>query len=186
VRAVQRILWSVIPLVIVVALILLAGRAEGPQQAVSAPAAGAAAEIRLYLRIDGLEGECTDDLHKGCLEVQSFEQAHIWGDPHVTEGGAADGLHSQQLTVTRPADKLTPVLYARCCERRPIRTVTLEVWREGGGVSEKVMVYTHHDCALSAIRNMKSLMAGGPLEELTFTCAEAQWSWAENDPFAKP
>jgi type VI secretion system secreted protein Hcp len=175
----------VIPLVIVVALIFLAGRAEEPQQAVSAPMPGGPAEVRLYLRIDGLEGECTDDLHKGCLKIQSFEQAHIWGDPHVTEGGSGHELRTAQLTVTRLADKLTPTLHAQYRAHKPIGTVTLEVWREGGGVSEKMMVYTHHDCAINAIRNMKSLLANGPTEELTFTSASAEWSWTEG-PFAKP
>jgi type VI secretion system Hcp family effector len=179
VRAVERILWAIIPLVIVVALILLAGRAEGPQPAVSAPVPVAPAEVRMYLRLEGVEGECTSGLHKGCLEVQSFDQGHTWGDPRATQGGAGEERRTARLTVTRRADKLTPVLYAQSCARKPLRTVTLEVWREGGGVSEKMMVYTHHDCMLSAIRNRKDPMANGPTEELTFTCANAEWSWAE-------
>ncbi len=185
-RAVERILWSVIPLVIVVALIFLAGRAEEPQQAVSAPVSVGPTETRLYLRIDGIDGECTDDLHKGCLEIQSFEQSDISTDPRGTRAGSDEKLRTMRLTVTRLADKLTPTLYTQFCTRQPIGTVTLEVWREGRGVSEKVMVYTHHDCAINAIRNTKSLMANGPIEELTFTCARAEWSWTECDPFAKP
>jgi type VI secretion system secreted protein Hcp len=175
----------VIPVVIVVALIFLAGRAEEPQQAVSAPVPAGPTEVRLYLRLDGLEGECTDDLHKGCLEIQSFEQSPVPDDSRVKQGGAGERLRTPQLTVTRLADKLTPTLYAQYRAHKPLGTVTLEVWREGGGVSEKMMVYTHHDCTLNAIRNMKSLMANGPIEELTFTCASADWSWTD-DPFAQP
>jgi type VI secretion system secreted protein Hcp len=186
VRAVERILWSVIPVLIVVALIFLAGRAEGPQQAVSAPMPVGPTDIRLYLRIDGIDGECTDDLHKGCLGIQSFEQGDIASDPRVTQAGSGEKPRTMRLTVTRLADKLTPTLYDRFVTHKPIGTATLEVWREGSGVSEKVMVYTHHDCVLNAIRNMKDLMANGPVEELTFTCARAEWSWTEGDPGAKP
>jgi type VI secretion system Hcp family effector len=177
VRAVERILWGVVPVVIVVALIFLAGRAEGPQEAVSAPVKAGPPETRMYLRLEGLEGGCTEDLHKGCLEVQSYEQSHVWGDPRATAGGSTDTRRTVRLTVTRLADKLTPVLYARSCARRPIPTITLEVWREGSGLSEKMMVYTHRDGTISAIRNVKGQLANGPTEELTFTCASAEWSW---------
>ncbi len=124
-------------------------------------------------------------MHKGCLAVQTYEQGHLWGDPHVTEGGTADDLRTIQLTVTRPADKVTPLLYERCCKRTPIKTVILELWREGGAASQKMMVYTHHECALNAIRNMKSLTADGPTEELTFTSAGAEWTYTEYDASGK-
>jgi type VI protein secretion system component Hcp len=179
VRAVMRILWAVIPVLIVVALIVLAGRAEGPQTAVSAPVPVAPAQVRMYLRLEGIEGPCTSDLHKGCLEVRSFEQGYTWDDSHAAWGRAGGGRRTVQLTVTRLADKLTPVLYAQSCAHKPLPTVTLEVWREGGNVAEKTMVYTHHDCVLSAIRAREGPGANGPTEELTFTCASAEWSWAE-------
>ena len=189
-RAIEKFLWSVVPLLIVVLLAYFTVRSR-PQQAASAPVmpavpvTSAAAEIRMYLRIEGVEGEGTDDSHKGCLEVQTYEQGHIWGDPHVTEGGTTDDLRTIRLTVTRPVDKVTPLLYERCCKQTPIRTVTLELWREGGAASQKLMVYTHHECALNAIRNMKGLTADGPTEELTFTSAGAEWTYLEYDASGK-
>jgi len=186
VRGLQKFLWSVVPAVIVFVFIFLALRAGGPSEAVSAVAASGTSELRMYLRIDGIEGECTDDLHKGWLKVQTYEQEHIWGALHATEGGTDHGLRHVRLVVTRRKDKLTPVLQAHCGPQKPIPTVTLEVWREGGGVSQKVMVYTHHECAIDAVRNVKSLTTGGSAEELTFTCASAEWSWMECDASGKP
>lgn len=185
----QKRFWHVLPIVAVVGLFIFASRAGGPNQAVSAPMTIAAApQIRMYLRVDGVQGELTDDLHKGCLEVQAYEhQPHIWGDPHVAEGGKTDDLRAFRLTVTRPVNKATPALLLQYCKQTPIPTVTLELWREGGSVPQKMMVYTHHECALNAIRNMKGLMADDPpTEELTFVCSAMEWTYTEYDAGGKP
>jgi len=183
-KSAQQSLWHVVPIVAIVGLFIFASRTGGPSPAVSASlSATAAPEVKMYLRVDGVQGEFTDDLHKGCLEVLSYEQeATIWGDPHVSEGGSKNF----RLTVTRPVNKATPALYLQYCKQTAIPTVTLELWREGGATSQKMMVYTHHECALNAIRNMKSVAAGDPpTEELTFICTGTDWAYTEYDANGK-
>jgi type VI secretion system secreted protein Hcp len=176
--------WQITAILAVLGLGIFVVDSVGPQRAASAPTAAAATELKMYLRIEGIEGECTGDLHKGCMEVLAYDTIHIWGDPHVTEGGTGNELG---LTVTRNIDKATPLLFDYCCRRTVIPTVTLELWREGGAVSQKVMVYTHHDSCMSAIRNVRSLAAADtPMEELTFTSATAEWSYTEYDASGKP
>ena len=180
----QRSFWRVLPVVAIMGLFIFASREGGPNPAVSAPMAiTPVPQVRMYLRVDGVQGELTDDPHKGCLEVQAYEhQPHIWGDPHVTEGGKPDDLRAFRLTVSRPVNKVTPALLLQYCQQTPIPTVTLELWREDGSVPQKTMVYTHHDCALNAIRNMKGLAADdSPTEELTFVCSAMEWAWTEHD-----
>ena len=185
----QKSLGRVLPVVAVVGLFIFVSRTGGPNQAVSAPTTIAAApQIKMYLRVDGVQGELTDDLHKGCLEVQAYEhQPHIWGDPHVTEGGKPDDLRAFRLTVSRPVNKATPALLLQYCKQNAIPTVTLELWREDGSAPQKMMVYTHHEVALNAIRNMKGLAADDPpTEELTFVCAAMEWAYTEYDVNGKP
>jgi type VI secretion system secreted protein Hcp len=184
-RFAQGSFWCVTVIVAIVGLGMFASHAGGPERAVSAPVSAAATEIKTYLRVDGIEGECTGDLHKGCMEVLAYETIHIWGDPHMTEGSTGNDLGTQSLTVTRNVNKATPVLASYCCQQTRIPTVTLEVWREGGPTAQKLMVYTHHECALNAIRNMKGLADEGPIEELTFTAAAAEWSYTEYDASGK-
>jgi type VI secretion system secreted protein Hcp len=188
-KSARKSFGYVIPVVAIVGLFIFASRMGGPSHAVSAPlAAAAASQIKMYLRVDGVQGELTDDLHKGCMEVQAYEhQPHIWGDPHVTEGGKADDLRACRLTVSRPVNKATPALLLQYCKQTPIPTVTLELWREGGAAAQKMMVYTHHDVALNAIRNMKGLAADDlPAEELTFVCSAMEWAYTEYDANGKP
>jgi len=190
-RSAQKSLWRVVPVVAIVGLFIFASRAGGPGQAVSAEfspiTAAAAAQIKMYLRVDGIQGELTDDLHKGCMEVLDYEhEPTIWGDPHVTEGGSRDDGQACRLTVTRPVSKATPALFQQYCKQTPIATVTLELWREGGSTPQELMVYTHHECALNAIRNMKGLAQdGSPIEELVFTCTGMEWSYTEYDAGGK-
>jgi type VI secretion system secreted protein Hcp len=178
----------VVPVLVVAGLAFLTLGARGLGDVAPAIAATAAPQIKMYLRVDGVQGELTDDLHKGYMEVLSYEQEpHIWGDPHVTEGGKPDDLRALSLTVTRPVNKATPALYLQYCKQTPIPTVTLELWREGGPVPQKMMVYTHHECALNAIRNMKGLAAdGSPTEDLTFVCFGMEWAYTEYDANGKP
>lgn len=188
-KSAMRSLGRVLIVMVIVSLVVFVSRAGGPSQALSASfTAEAAPQIKMYLRVDGIGGELTDDLHKGCLEVRTYEHVpYIWGDPHITEGGKEDDLRAGRLTVTKPVGSATPALLLQYCKQTPIRTVTLELWREGGPVPQKVMVYTHHDCAMNAIRNMKSAAADDPpLEELNFVFSRTEWVHTEYDANGKP
>ncbi len=187
----QKSFWPVLLVVAVAGVFIFASREGGPNPAASAPMTiTPVPQIGMYLRVDGVQGELTDDLHKGWLEVRAYEhQPHIWGDPQVTEGGKPDDLRAFRLTVSRPVSKATPALLLQYCQQTPIPTITLELWREGGSAPRKMMVYTHHECALNAIRNVKGLAADEPpTEELTFVCLAMEWAYTEYDDngVAKP
>ncbi len=185
----QKSFWRVLLVVAIAGVFIFASREGGPNPAISAPMTiTPVPQIRMYLRVDGIQGELTDDLHKGFMEVQAYEhQPHIWGDPHVTEGGKSDDLRAFRLTVSRPVNKATPALALQYCKQTPIPTVTLELWREDGPAPQKMMVYTHHEVALNAIRNMKGLAADDPpTEELTFVCSAMEWAYTEYDGNGNP
>ena len=48
------------------------------------------------------------------------------------------------------------------------------------------MVYTGHDTLMPIIRNMRSLTADGPTEELTFACGSLEWTYTDYDASGKP
>ncbi len=170
------------PYVVAVAAVIgsfFAAQASGPEDALST---AAAPQVKTYLRVEGVEGECTDPLHKGCMEVLSYEQGvDVWGDPHVSEGGPGNDFRTLSLTVTRPLSKHTPSLFLKCCQQTRIGNISLEVWREGGPTPQKLMVYTGHDTLMPIIRNMRSLTADGPTEELTFVCGSLERTYTDYD-----
>jgi len=178
----QRPLLYALPAVAILIIALVASYLGGPSPAMSAPTEGGWPQIKLYLRVDGIEGECTGELHKGCMEVLMYQQAvDVWADPHVCEGGSVNERRGFELTVTRPVNKVSPLLFAHCCQEVRIPRIVLELWYEGA-TSQKVMTYTGNDCTISVIRNTKALTADGvPTEELTFACASMEWTCPDYD-----
>jgi type VI secretion system Hcp family effector len=179
-KTVQRPLWYALPVAVIVGIALLAAYMGGPRRAMSAPTEGGWPEIRMYLWVEGIEGECEDALHKGYMEVLSYQH-----EIDVLRDANAAGTHDEprlfQLTVTRPVNKVSPLLFAHCCQEVRIPTVTLELWYEGA-VSQKVMTYTGHDAVMASIRNLKSATADSvPTEEMTFVCAAMEWNCTDYD-----
>ena len=124
-RPVQKSAPYVVAVAAVIGLSFFAAQASGPEDALSA---AAVPQVRMYLRVEGVEGECTDQLHKGCMEVLSYEQGvDVWGDPYVSESGSGNDFRTLSLTVTRPLSKHTPSLFHKCCQQTKIGNISLEV-----------------------------------------------------------
>ena len=49
------------------------------------------AQIDYFLKIDGIEGESSDDKHKGEIEVESFS----WGATQAGSPGPGGGAHGR-------------------------------------------------------------------------------------------
>ena len=76
-----------------------------------------------FLRIDGIEGESTDDAHKGEIDVVAFN----WS---VTRPKKKKEL--QPLVIYKRVDKATPQLSLVTCAGGSIASARLDVVRVGG------------------------------------------------------
>jgi len=73
------------------------------------------AQVDYFLKIEGVEGESTDDKHKKELDVESFS----WGETNSGTAGHGSGsgagkVHPQDFTFTKRMDKSSPVLFIGC------------------------------------------------------------------------
>jgi type VI secretion system secreted protein Hcp len=107
-----------------------------------------------FLKIDGIEGESTDDKHKGEIEVLSFS----WGVSQQTSGSAssAGSLTSQRadfhdFAVVKAIDKASPLLMLQCADGTHIKSVRLELCRAGGD-KQPYMEYKFTDVVITAVR----------------------------------
>lgn len=187
-KSAQKSVWLVAAVLVLAGLASLTAGIRAGDGAAPALRAAAAPQIRMYLWVEGIPGEIPDGPHQGWMEVQAYEhEPNLWQDPDMTKGGPTGDLQAFRLTVTRSVGAATPALLLSYCRQTLIPKVTLEVWREGGDTPQKVMVYTGHDAAMNAIRNLKSLTADGtPTEELTFLCSAMEWAYMEYDASGKP
>lgn len=91
--------------------------------------------IDVYLQIDGIKGESTDDKHKDWLECSSV----TWGihqpksATSSTGGGhTAERAELSEITFTKLADLSSPILMQHCAMGKTIPKAKLEFMRADG------------------------------------------------------
>jgi len=88
--------------------------------------------IDVYLQIDGIKGESSDDRHKGWIECKSVS----WGVEQTrsatssTGGGhTAERCEHRDIVITKLADLASPILLQTCAAGRTIPKARLEFMR---------------------------------------------------------
>ena len=89
-----------------------------------------------FLHVDGINGDATDDGHKGWFTVTGMSWGVIQSVSPNGSGGPGSGAGVgkatvQPIEVTMPSSLSTPLLFAHCAQGRRIDAATLEVWGAG-------------------------------------------------------
>jgi len=138
-----------------------------------------------FLKIDGIDGESTDDKHSKWIEILSF--SHGVSQPSAgsrSSGGAATGQRSDHsdFSVVKTLDKASPLLNLHCCDGKHLKEVKLELCRATGDKA-KYMEYKMDDVIISGVRPGGSSQGGEPLplEEVSFNYGKITWTYVETD-----
>ena len=136
-----------------------------------------------FLKIKGIDGECTDDKHKKWIEVLSF--SHGVSQPasgSSSSGGSlsAERCDHQDFSVVKTLDKASPKLALYCCNGKHIDEITVELCRAGGD-KQCYMVYKMTSVIVSSARPGGSAQGGDslPLEEVSFNYGKIEWTYTE-------
>lgn len=139
----------------------------------------------VFLNIKDIPGECTDDKHKGWMEVLSY--SHGVSQP---SGGSVSGAggHSggradlQDLHCVVMLGKQSPKLALACAKGTHIGEVKLELCHNTGE-KNKYMEYKLTDAIVRSVRPGGSSQGTEvrPLEEVTFGYAKIDWAYTEFD-----
>jgi type VI secretion system secreted protein Hcp len=99
--------------------------------------------IDVYLQIDGIKGESSDDKHKDWIECKSVS----WGvkqpkSATASTGGGhtAERCEHQEVVIEKMADLASPILMQTCSAGRTIPKVKLEFMR-ADGQGERIKYY---------------------------------------------
>ncbi len=91
--------------------------------------------IDVYLQIDGIKGESTDDKHRDWIEVQSVQ----WGvtqpkSATASTGGGhtAERCEHEDITLAKLADLSSPILAQVCSSGKTIPRAKIEFMRADG------------------------------------------------------
>jgi type VI secretion system secreted protein Hcp len=114
---------------------LVAGSEGG---ALHAQSAGA---VDYFLKVDGIEGESTDDTHKGQLDLLSYS----WGIEQSGRaagvgGGGAGKVTFQDFSFTSNVSKATPKLFLACASGEHIKEVVLSVRKKGEAQQDYLVI----------------------------------------------
>jgi type VI secretion system secreted protein Hcp len=144
--------------------------------------------VDIYLKIDGVDGESTDDKHQKWVEIHSYK--HRVSQPvsgaSATGGRTGGRADFGNLEIFKTIDNATPDLNIKCAKGEHIPKVELELCL---ATSDKhtFMKYTLENCIVT------SVAPGGcatdeakPLEAVTFAYGTIKWEYTPIGNDGKP
>jgi type VI secretion system secreted protein Hcp len=135
-----------------------------------------------FLKIEGIEGESTDDKHKNHIEVLSFS----WGvsQPKSAAPSTAGSLSAERaqfsdFSIVKALDKSSPKLALSCASGEHLKSVVMEICRAGGD-KQPYMEYKMTDVIVSSFRPGGSGHGEAlPLEEVSFNYGKFEMKYTK-------
>ncbi|HET7722333.1 MAG TPA: type VI secretion system tube protein Hcp [Acidimicrobiales bacterium] len=137
------------------------------------------ATVDYFLKIDGIDGESTDDKHKNEIEIESFSWGLSNSGSAAHGGGAGAGKASfQDFSFVTPVTKASPKLFLACASGEHIKQAILTARKAGKGQQEFLKV-TLTDLLVSSYQTDG---AGGetvPTDQVSLNFSKIEVSYRE-------
>jgi type VI secretion system secreted protein Hcp len=132
-----------------------------------------------FLKIDGIQGESTDDKHKDWMEITFYK----WGAKQPTSasastagGGSSERATFGPLTVHKELDKASPKIALACADGTHVKEVILELCRAGGD-KLKYMEFKLSNVIISSVEIVGA--TGIPTEAISFDYGKIEWTYTK-------
>jgi type VI secretion system secreted protein Hcp len=132
-----------------------------------------------FLKIDGIDGESIDPVHRGEIEIQSFSWGMSNSGSFATgTGGGAGKASFQDIHFTRALDKASPQLMLACATGKHIPTAEL-VCRKAGADGKGIEYYriTLTDVLVSSVSTGGNTSGDVPIESISLNFAKVIWEY---------
>jgi type VI secretion system secreted protein Hcp len=136
------------------------------------------AAVDFFLKIEGVEGESTDDKHKKEIDLESWSWGEHQSGTHAGGGGGGAGkVNMQDFSFTKKIDKSSPVLFLRCAAGTHIKEALLTC-RKAGGEQQEYMQIKMSDLLVSSYQVTGS-SGGGiiPMEQISLNFAKIEYEY---------
>jgi type VI secretion system secreted protein Hcp len=143
--------------------------------------------VDYFLKLDTIDGESTDDKHKGQIDVESWS----WGESNQGSsrsggGGGAGKVSMQDFSFAMKMNKASPKLMLACATGQHIKEAVLTC-RKAGGQQENFLVVTMTDLLVS------SYQTGGsghgdivPIDQISLNFATVKLEYKEQKADGTP
>src|SRR5262245_58350038 len=129
-----------------------------------------------FLKLEGIEGESTDDKHKGEIEVLSFS----WGASNPTTIGSATGgagagkIKFNEFQIVKHMDTASPLIFQKVCEGSRIPNGLFTLTDRATGLAFYKIRF--QDVLISSVQPASSPGANAALEQFSFVFANVNIS----------
>jgi type VI secretion system secreted protein Hcp len=141
------------------------------------------AQVDYFLKVEGVEGESTDEKHKGEIDLESWS----WGETNSGSfsqggGGGAGKVVMQDFHFVKKLDKASPVLFISCATGKHIKKAILTA-RKAGGKQEDYLKVTMEDVLISSYQTGGSAHSDVvPTDQFSINFSKIEWSYKEQKP----
>ena len=141
------------------------------------------AHVDYFLKIDGVDGESTDDKHKAEIELESFSFGGTNAGSFSSGGGGGTGkVVLNDFHFVKKVDKASAKLFTSCATGEHLKKATL-VCRKAGKDQQEFLVITLTDTMVSSYQTGGS--AGSsiiPSEQISLGYAKIEIKYKEQKP----
>ncbi|MFO0958182.1 MAG: type VI secretion system tube protein Hcp [Isosphaeraceae bacterium] len=137
------------------------------------------AHVDYFLKIDGIEGESTDDKHKNEIDLESWSWGESNGGDAAHRGGMGAGkVAMQDFHFTMEACKATPKLMLACATGQHIKDATLTC-RKAGGAQEEYLKIKLTDFIVSSYQTGGSKGQIKPIDQVSLNFSKIEYEYKE-------
>jgi type VI secretion system secreted protein Hcp len=107
----------------------------------------------LFLKIDGVDGECAETNHEKWIDVESYSEGLQSAGSAGYGGGAGVGAVSyNDMTITCQLEKAIPTLMAACADHKHYSKATLHATKMGGNSKSFTFLEVEvKDCVITGV-----------------------------------
>jgi len=136
-----------------------------------------AASADYFLKIDGVDGESSDDKHKNQIEILSWSWgASNTGSMGAGGGGGAGKVSMQDFHFTHSVDKSSPKLFMALATGEHYKQVTLSV-RKAGGDQQDYLTYTFSDVLITSLNSSAGSGDPVPTEQVSLNFSKIEMEY---------
>ena len=137
----------------------------------------------MFLKIDGIEGESSDDKHKNEIEVESFS----WGLTQTGTfafggGGGAGKAQFNDFHFSTNVSKASPKLMLACATGEHIKEATLTVRKSGGDRGGQDYLFIKMNDVLVSSYQTGGANGANPTESVSLAFAKIEYSFKPQKP----
>jgi type VI secretion system secreted protein Hcp len=140
------------------------------------------AAVDYFLKVDGIDGESTDDKHKNEIDVESWSWGETNSGTHAGGGGGGAGKVSMQdFHFVMKTNKSTPKLMLACATGQHIKEAKLTC-RKAGGEQQEYLTVKFSDLLVSSYQTGGSSGDVVPTDQVSLNYSKIEYEYKPQKP----